>query len=132
MVIIKEELEITDADDDSQSNYDVHNTDDEAFIDNEDTVPFRDETFANPQSMVYNRPKVFECYLCKKSWPTVGKMIFDFTLQTIGNIKESYFRSPNVSFRPSSYNGYDFKMSFVRHLVENAKQFSAACQYAFE
>ncbi len=51
MVIIKEELEIIDADDDSQSYYDVHDIDDESFIDNEDTVPFQDETFAYNHTM---------------------------------------------------------------------------------
>lgn len=73
MVIIKQELELSDVeeDDESQSNYDINGTDDDSYMAD---VPFIQETVFQTQSLVYDRPKVFECYLCHKSWPTVGKI----------------------------------------------------------
>lgn len=80
MIIVKQELEplqLTDVeeDDESQSNCDINYEDyscDYAPQVNK-KVRQRVETFVTIPSLVYDRPKVFECYLCHKWWPTVGK-----------------------------------------------------------
>lgn len=73
--MIKQELEISDVelDEESQSNYDINYIDDDSYIDGPADVPFIQKTFDQAESLVYDRPKVFECYLCHKQWPTVGK-----------------------------------------------------------
>lgn len=68
MVIVKQELAISDVDPDD----DFNGTDDDSYMDSQTDVPFIEETFFQTQSLVHDRPKVFECYLCHKSWPTVG------------------------------------------------------------
>lgn len=84
MVIIKQELEISDVeldDDESQLNYDgnyLNYTDDDSYCNVQADIPEMKNTIIHSQShIVYDRPKVFECYLCHKQWPTVGKTFFD-------------------------------------------------------
>lgn len=131
MVIVKQELDIADVneDDENQSTYYINHIDDDN-IHNDISLP---HSTSYTQSLVSDRPELFECYLCHKSWPTVGTKKISNQIRSIVTLTiRSIHRSSHLSFRSSSYSGYNFKMSLVWQMVENSEQFGASRQYAFD
>lgn len=92
LVMIKQELTLSDVEPDDESNYDNEFIDDHSRPD----VPFAEEIFDKTQQSLCNRPKLFECYLCHKSWPTVG------------NDTEFLFQNYNLMINVSGHLTYHF------------------------
>ncbi|KAG4074129.1 hypothetical protein HA402_014334 [Bradysia odoriphaga] len=159
MVIVKQELELSDVeeDDESHSNCDINYTEDNSYRDgqvNED-VPLPFTTIVNTPTLVYDRPKVFECYLCHKWWPTVGHLTYHFGRHhTVGTISKchlcgKWLKTPSslvrhvnmhLSDRPYHCDLCDFSfasaISLKRHMIQHNKSESNAfkcsqCQKEF-
>ncbi|KAJ6641385.1 Zinc finger protein, partial [Pseudolycoriella hygida] len=151
---IKEELNLSDVelDDGTRSNSD----DDYDYTDhNPDDVLNTDEPIVQTKSLVDDRPKVFECYLCHKSWPTVGHLTYHFGRHhTLGTITKcplcgKWLKTPSslvrhvnmhLSDRPYSCDLCDFSfasaISLKRHMVRHKECTSNAfecfqCQKTF-
>lgn len=131
-MIIKQELTLSDVeqddDDSGQSNYDINGTDDNSYMDDghdQADVPCADEPIFETQPLVYDRPTVFECYLCHKSWPTVGRR-YDIPFRPqLQLVNSRNFRSLDVSLRPTSHNGHNIQVPFVWQMAKNTQQFGA-------
>lgn len=82
--MIKQELTLSDVleDEDIESNYDNDYIDDDDNMDSQLDLPFIEETFDKSQQSHCNRPKLFECYLCHKTWPTVGTALNSYSMVT--------------------------------------------------
>lgn len=81
--MIKQELTLSDVeqDDDIRSNDDNY-IDDDSHMDSQIDVPFTEEMFLKQQQLFCDRPKLFECYLCHKSWQTVGMILNSLCMVT--------------------------------------------------